>query len=74
MPWGRIRPGIKVPLARLLELLPAGPHENEEAAPRQAKPAEPEKLDPRPGWPGRVRNIRNSGMSDRAPTSAACTA
>ena len=41
--------GIKVPLARLRELLPAGPHENEEAAPRQAKPAEPEKLDPK-GW------------------------
>jgi hypothetical protein len=35
--------GIKVPLARLRELLPAGSHENEEAAPRQVKPAEPKK-------------------------------
>jgi hypothetical protein len=41
--------GIKVPLARLRELLPAGPHEDEEVAPRQAKPAEPKKLDPK-GW------------------------
>jgi hypothetical protein len=28
----------------------------------------------RPGWPGHARNIRNSGMSDRVPTSAACSA